>query len=131
MLVVHGFTYLLIILGQPNSLQDDELTTIDPKGVWTIFDAFYGLKYPVIYFELTAPFPAILFCFATINLLGALVTGRADRGADDKLISIPGSAYVERAGLPSNPPAVNMTALANSTAEPIVSHADYNVWWKM
>jgi hypothetical protein len=35
-----------------------------------------------------APFPAILFCFATINLLGALVTGRADRGADDKLISI-------------------------------------------
>lgn len=35
-----------------------------------------------------APFPAILFCFTTINLLGALVTGRADRGVDDKLISI-------------------------------------------
>ncbi|MGI0044044.1 MAG: hypothetical protein ACRD47_10060 [Nitrososphaeraceae archaeon] len=35
-----------------------------------------------------APFPAVLFCFATINLLGALVTGRADIGADDKLVSI-------------------------------------------
>lgn len=38
-----------------------------------------------------------------------------------------GSAYVERAGLPSNPPAVNMTALANATAEPIVSQADYQI----
>ena len=38
-----------------------------------------------------------------------------------------GSAYVERAGLPSNPPAVNMTALANATAQPIVSQADYQI----
>ena len=35
-----------------------------------------------------APFPAMLFCFATINLLGSLFTRRADKGADDKLISI-------------------------------------------
>ena len=38
-----------------------------------------------------------------------------------------GSAYVERAGLPSNPPSVNMTALANATAQPIVSQADYQI----
>jgi hypothetical protein len=35
-----------------------------------------------------APFAAVLFCFSTINLLGALVTGRADRRADNKEISI-------------------------------------------
>jgi|ERR687891_911532 hypothetical protein len=35
-----------------------------------------------------APTPAILFCFSTINLLGALVTGRADRRANNKEISI-------------------------------------------
>jgi hypothetical protein len=38
-----------------------------------------------------------------------------------------GSAYVERAGLPSNPPAVNMSSLANATAQPIVSQADYQI----
>lgn len=35
-----------------------------------------------------APFPAILFCFSTINLLGALVTGKAYKGANDEKISI-------------------------------------------
>lgn len=35
-----------------------------------------------------APFPAILYCFSTINLLGALATGRADKSAPDKEISI-------------------------------------------
>ena len=28
-----------------------------------------------------APFPAVLFCFSTIDLLGALVSGRADKNA--------------------------------------------------
>jgi hypothetical protein len=35
-----------------------------------------------------APFPAILFCFSTINLLGALVTGKADSSYLNKKISI-------------------------------------------
>jgi hypothetical protein len=35
-----------------------------------------------------APFPAILFCFSTVNLLGALVAGRADKNAPNKEISI-------------------------------------------
>jgi hypothetical protein len=38
-----------------------------------------------------------------------------------------GSAYIESAGLPSNPPSANMTALTNGTAQPIASQADYQI----
>jgi hypothetical protein len=44
-----------------------------------------------------------------------------------------GSAYIEREHLPTSPPtsvnmtAPNMTALANATAQPIVSQADYQI----
>ena len=35
-----------------------------------------------------APFPAVLFCFSTVNLLGALVTGKADSSRLNTKISI-------------------------------------------
>lgn len=35
-----------------------------------------------------APFPILLYCFATIDLLGALMSGRADKNANPTLQSI-------------------------------------------
>ena len=81
-------------------------------------------------FSLTPTYILTNSAYATIDVQARQKAAAVMNLVDQSLgyyANATGSAYVERAGLPSNPPAVNMTALANATAQPVVSQADYQI----